>query len=334
MAPRSREMKPPRKKPPPPRASRRLRGSELQDVTKVSAPETRVPYLPPEILSLVAEYLEKRDCKTLRFVSQQWYAMATPFVFNRVYVSAREKDLAVFRNITRNPKLRKSIKEMIYDVSTFQRLSNESYFKRLCIELIVYSHRRKDCPHFTRSRHLKQLAAALDHGMSGSRLYPRFCRYALVREGYLEWQELAMHDDDRHAKWKFFQDLCLGLSVLTNLQTVIMDHNVWEVARRDKWILIDQNRPHYTSGPARVGSPLSRIWSVCRPSPQSPAGPDDLSSTYDLNVIVRALSQTERKLKRFSLSFLLAHGLSPRVFSVHDVGNCFAQKMSSSLWRL
>ena len=108
--------------------------SDLADIG-LSPQQTHWQYLPPELTGLVAKCLYKFELKNLRFVSKQWNAMATPLLFDMVYVSPRDKDLQAFSNIAKHPVLRRSIKEMICDISEIPELSHEDYFHNMCYEL-------------------------------------------------------------------------------------------------------------------------------------------------------------------------------------------------------
>ena len=66
-------------------------------------PDFKIPYLPWEILSLVAESLPKRCLKSLRLASKRVESVAVPYLFDTIYVSNHLKDLEVFQNITSQP---------------------------------------------------------------------------------------------------------------------------------------------------------------------------------------------------------------------------------------
>lgn len=55
----------------------------------------------------------------------------TPCLFDRAYISPYDKDLQVFTNITQDPRLSTSIKDLVYDTSTVQELIYERYFEKI-----------------------------------------------------------------------------------------------------------------------------------------------------------------------------------------------------------
>jgi len=91
-------------------------------------PDRDLPYLPAEVKSLVADFLIKSDLKNVRLVSRDWSAPATPSLFDRVFISPYHKDLQTFANITHDPILASSIKELVCDTPTIPELSYEEYF--------------------------------------------------------------------------------------------------------------------------------------------------------------------------------------------------------------
>lgn len=112
----------------PRRASRRIQGLAPQ----IDGPPLKAVYLPPELKVAVLAVLDKRDLKTVRLVSKEWNALATRPLFDRVYISCREKDMEVFEKITAHPLISTGIRELVYDCSLFGKdMSIREYFWQL-----------------------------------------------------------------------------------------------------------------------------------------------------------------------------------------------------------
>lgn len=78
------------------RSSRRLQGLPPH---AVPLPANAV-YLPIEIRAIIVQFLDKKDLKQLRLVSNDWSFLATTPLFDRVFVSPHKKDLEIFNNVT------------------------------------------------------------------------------------------------------------------------------------------------------------------------------------------------------------------------------------------
>ncbi|KAG6986726.1 hypothetical protein G7Y79_00073g098250 [Physcia stellaris] len=314
------------------RRSQRLtrRHQSPPDVPHV--PEGLVPYLPPEIMGLVATHLEKSDLKQTRLVNSVCNALVTPLLFDQVYVSPRTKDLEVFTAITSRPQLAASVKKIIYDVSTFYELSHREYFELMFKEIrsIFYPFRRRST-HFTHPRRLAQLVRATESSSSQS-LFDKYGNDAMVRKGFARWEEL---EEDEHACiTMFYPTLCLGMFQLSNLRSVKMDDDVWDRGNRQVGLLIEDAQPILPSELNFTGSPLSRKWGTFHPRPVKPNFLDGLDRDRHLQLIIRALSKTRRRISFFDTGTHAVEGLSPHFFSRYGMEDRFPHQMIYSLWYL
>ncbi len=75
--------------------------------------------LPQELVNLILESAPKNDLKTLRLVCKKLKVSATPYLFNRIYISSYPLDLEVFDHILENSTLAKGVIELIWDDTTF-----------------------------------------------------------------------------------------------------------------------------------------------------------------------------------------------------------------------
>lgn len=304
----------------------------------LSPPTTSAPYLPAEVKSLVAECLQKSDLKSLRYVSKQWHAMATPLLFDKVYVSPRDKDIQIFSNITKHPVLRRYIKSVVCDTSEVPELSDEDYFYNLCDELrsITFCMSKKNTfksPHPQLNKFIK----AIIRGKASQLVM--YCKYSsdrFVMEGFQLWQELAAEElQSLKDGWNgiFFSDLCSGLLRLPNLQSVIMEDNIWSKIRMDITDEFLTTCPHLTPRTNLTGSPLARSWN---PWHLRPKRSEDAGSEY-LSLMVRALSKTKKHIKHFECQSRhprIYEGLSPWDFAMYNMTQRFPRQMTIALCQL
>ena len=323
------------------RSLRLARGEETRSGvadSPLSPPESGSPYLPLEIKGLVAESLQKSDLKSLRCVSKQWQAMATPPLFDKVYVSPRDKDIQVFSNITKHPVLRRHIKEMVCDTSEVPELSHEQYFHDLCDELrsLTFQLSKK---HPFKSPHPelnKFINAIIRGGISHSGLFTKHATDGLVVEGFQLWRELAAQEDqslEDEVHGMFFSDLCSGLHRLPNLQSVKMDDHIWCQTCRDIEVAFCSTNPRYTPNTILSGSPLARNWNPwhLRPKRSEDEGSERLS------IVIRALSRTKKSIRIFecqSRHSRMYEGLSPWHFSIYDISQRYPRHMAIAFCQL
>ena len=305
------------------RSSRPIRcvGDQSDIADSVLSPQqTGSLYLPPELQGLVAKCLHKSELKKLRLVSQQWHVMATPLLFDRIYVSPREKDLQVFSNITKHPVLSRSINAIICDISEIPEYTYEEYFHMLCFEkrAMAFELSKKHPfrgPYPALNRFLN---AVIRRSISPPKMYSTFGNYKFIREGFQNWQQLAAGESQylEHLEHgKFFHELYSGLSRLPNLQSVNIGDDLWDQCRRH-WICV-----FYLQERDRIprailsGSALVRGWSPWHLPPwnSKDAGFERLS------LVVRALSKTKKCIKTFLCYTRIETGLSPRHFTSCDI---------------
>ena len=74
---------------------------------------SRIPLLPTEIKCALLAEVTKSDLKFIRLVSKDWCVLATPRLFDKVYISSGDLDLQVFQSITSNPDLCTGVRSLI-----------------------------------------------------------------------------------------------------------------------------------------------------------------------------------------------------------------------------
>ena len=77
-------------------------------------------YLPPELKVSIASYLGKKQLKTLRLVCREYEIAASPHLFDKAYLAAREGVLDTFTELTDHPIFSKYVKEIVYDGSVVE----------------------------------------------------------------------------------------------------------------------------------------------------------------------------------------------------------------------
>ena len=84
-------------------------------------------YLPPELQLNVVSHLRKKDLKAMRLVSKEYEAAASPFLFDKAYLAARQGVLNTFIKLTSHPMFSKYVREFFYDSSWFDPDIAESF---------------------------------------------------------------------------------------------------------------------------------------------------------------------------------------------------------------
>ena len=300
-----------------------------------NSPATCTPYLPAEVKSLVAECLHKSDLKSLRYVSKQWHALATPLLFDKIYISPRDKDIQVFSNITQHPYLGSCIKEMICDMSWIPELTHEEYFYDLCDELksMTYQLSRKFSFKSPHPRLNEFVNAIIRARMSQSKLFSKYASDLSVIEGFQTWQQLAAQESQAlksGSHGKLSSDLCSGLYRLSNLRSVKMDDNLWDKTRRDMGRVLSPTQPHHTPSAVLSGSPLVPSWILWHLRPKK----SEYEKSNLLRLVIMALSRTERSIASFDCHSRFHRGLPPMRFAVHSTTRRFRRHMTDALWQL
>ena len=315
-------------------AQRVLLQAEVEDTTRRSS-QTGTPYLPLEVKGIIAKFLCKSDLKTLRYVSKQWHTMATPLLFDQVYVSPRSKDIQIFSHITKHPVLSRSIKRIICDVSIVLDLSLERCFHQLCDQWrSMTAFLSKKYPFNSSNPRLNGFANAIILAERSWRdLFSEYAHDEYVIEGWQSWQDLAKEERKAFAhgnEGMYFSDLCSGFHRLSNLQSVMIDNDMWS---KVGMYLNQKFYPYYrehTSTAILSGSPLARSWVPWHLCPQR----SDEAGFEDLITVILALSRTKSTLKHFSCQSFAREGLSPWHFALPFMTDAFAQHMATALRQL
>ena len=308
--------------------------AEIAETTPSSS-KISIPYLPLEVKGIIAEFLCKSDLKTLRCVSKQWHVMATPLLFDRVYVSPRNKDIQIFSHITKHPVLSRSIKAMICDVSTVPNMSHEEHFQDLCTQwwLMTQHIGNKDAFNSDYPRLNKLVNAIIRQRRPWEDSLSKYAHDEHVMEGWQLWQDLAKEEREalEHGRnGMYFSDLCSGLHRLSNLQSVMIDNDMWSKVGTKNHDIFDPSYFQHIARPTLLGSPLARSWVPwhLRLKQSNDAG------FQHLWLVIQALSRTKRRVKHFSHQSWGIGGFSPSDFAAYKITDKFARHMIIALGQL
>lgn len=308
------------------RHSGRLQGLEPSNSSSAeidpAVTGTSMPYLPPEILGIIARYLSKSDLKSLRLASKQCCFAATPGLFDRIFVSPRIKDLNVFIKISNRAPLARSIKILIYDLMEFQKMSKREYFEEVCrkVKMGYFGLSGDTVARALRWLGLNSLSADLDKEIPEDDLFAKYLNAAWFKQNYSKWDSLRV--EEHHILVKRLCDvLSLGLPRFQKLESIKFDdYLAWFSAESANAEFIQESGTHPELFPR--GSPLSRTWKMFYPRPSKVKD----RSNHVKNVM-RALSKPNCFIKCLGLSARVDTGLPPNFFR-----HCRINKGSATRW--
>lgn len=247
------------------RSSRRIR--RLAPQFDIDIDLTRAVYLPTELKADVLARLEKRDLKSVRLVSREWSVLATAPLFDRVFFSARARDMEVFKQVTRHPFIGKGVREVVYDASLFMvDMTLDDYFWHLCKSLfcssIDYESEPFNCANEQINTFVEDYRAG-DHSDIYQRdtrtdLYQRHIRDDFILEGHRNHHNYPEIERRGLGNGIVLSRLCGGLRRLDSLRSVRFDSTLWQYCLRENkgYGTVKPNTLH---GP-ESGSPLVRSW--------------------------------------------------------------------------
>ena len=259
-------------------------------------------YLPHELKVAVLAQLDKRDLKNVRLVSKEWSALATDPLFDRVYISCREPDLEIFRNITRHPVISTGVRELVYDDSFFVKdLSFGDYFEQV-FEAVHYL-----APSWQSDISIGSANVEIDEFCRDCQrtdpdveeLYESHGKDTFLVDGYQIYKEYSAFEWQNIECGWFFDELSTGLGSLKNLRSVVFHHIHWEVSSDcNKFFKAPKyNKLHGLFS----GSPLSRIWNQFHLGPVGWRNLSDLETgrsriTAQFRMLTQAICATNKRL--------------------------------------
>ncbi|KAI4133559.1 MAG: hypothetical protein LQ347_002124 [Umbilicaria vellea] len=94
--------------------------------------------LPRELLDLIFHHVSRADIKNLRLVSKSFDSSASLLLITRVYISSHALDLQVFQNVTGHSTFKRTVKEIVWDDSTFNRQLMD--WDLFCYQVMLWWH--------------------------------------------------------------------------------------------------------------------------------------------------------------------------------------------------
>ena len=262
-------------------------------------------YLPHELKVAILARLDKRDLKTVRFVSKEWSALATSPLFDRVYISCREPDLEVFRNITRHSLISTGVRELVYDGSFFvEDLSFEDYFYK--VFEAVRCNRESDISIDSGNAQIDEFYRICKmRDPDVSELYQDHGNDTFLVEGYQIYTEYSAFEWQNIECGWFFDELRTGLGSLTDLRSVLLNHWHWDMSIEGNNFFnlfkpIKLYKPNKLYG-TNSGSPLRRIWNPYHLGPEGWQMLPDLQTgrsriTAQFRMLTEAICATNREI--------------------------------------
>ena len=102
---------------------------------------THISRLPYELLFDIFDRFSKKDLKLIRLVCHYWSDVAIPLLYNRIYVSSRPQDVAVFRQWMSNDLYRNAVRELIIDFLTIDPSLSMAKFVEYALPSLVWNPR-------------------------------------------------------------------------------------------------------------------------------------------------------------------------------------------------
>ncbi|KAL8685353.1 MAG: hypothetical protein Q9224_005851 [Gallowayella concinna] len=244
-------------------------------------------HIPNEVLLNILANLQKLDLKRARLVCQTWASLSAEFLFETIYISPRETDLAVFDAITQHPVLRRAPRHLIYDCAVFSRHDQKQYLQELYEQFDNGLFSTFGSAESVIREMLSSVPRESIDDYDIGDIAPQLANYPVFIEGYRKYFD--------HAKEQYFvfyhdwsERVCRGLESLGPITFVTM-RNTWDMIY-DKEILNNQtidyswdmDRDELISlgriqpdGKRLIGSPSARAWPPTALLPQAPQVTDD-----------------------------------------------------------
>ena len=243
-----------------PKSSQRAQG--LPTETNVDPKPLRAMDFPIELQNAIFAGLEKSDLKNVRLVCHHWALLAVNFLFDKVYISAREKDLDVFRMASEHDTICKAVRTLVYDVTTFSPIGRlEDYYSDFQYDFLdafslsedtsqePFENPTRPFHHFINSLFQAQ---DMDYEMKVQHTHKNDAY--IILEGYRTWQAHAQFED-YSMKGLLSKSLSSGLSRMNRLHSVALTSNIFHVNLLEtESVDLDTMHCEYS------GSPLSRSW--------------------------------------------------------------------------
>ncbi|MDI1488747.1 MAG: hypothetical protein OHK93_008023 [Ramalina farinacea] len=306
----------------PRRSSRRLDGwAPGGDPERAS---TKPFFLPYELLTDIISRLDKKALKAVRLTCKDWKQVATPFLFDRIWVSPRTKDMSVFTSLTETPDLAVHIKEVRYDQLEFTALEDLHEF----MELVVL---KNDC--LVHGLPRAQSHPGFSIGQCASAVYrletqpleeavDQFNLRGFMKEGYKAWRRMVADEASLLNSYSYFEQLMDGFALLPNLCSLVLDEEMW-CNHMDEFSSVSEKQSLVCDF---SGSPFARSWHPFYLRPLHPMGVE--CDGQGFKILMHALANAGKRIENFDGSGNERLGLT---FRSSWLRPSFARSLSSSV---
>ncbi|KAL8936637.1 MAG: hypothetical protein Q9216_004822 [Gyalolechia sp. 2 TL-2023] len=275
-----------------------------------SAPTHR---LPNEIWSTIFSSTKKKDLKNVRLSSRLFYALATPSLFDTIFIGPSRITLEVFQNIVSHPYLSRHIKTLVYDAVYFREFRRiESYTRDFASYYKVYYARkcRKGSMVDEQNASVTKLETCifLRYGCKANPETTPLSSNDLakvtdaVAKGYERWQMQQTQQAQFALGPEMQFCLTVAFSKIPNLASFKVQR-YWGEASSGKEG--DEKLPALSIKPDSAG-PLARSWIPWHLPPGQPTGKGTQSQALDLIISTLAVSHRfsqTKNLTRLTLAF-------------------------------
>lgn len=291
----------------------------------------RAVYLPSELIQDIHKSCDKKTLKSVRLTCRDWNHAVIPLLFDRVFISAREKDLKVFHSITECEHLAANIKELHIDATGASASMDEGNYAVKLVDQLAHLLSRlplsapdseplrvirlrtmeyrilfnitkiaepSDCRSRVEFRAVKD-SEDMEETLDGFK--------EVVRESHAAYLAMAETEEELlRSKTGLMSKLQLAVKRLIRLESVIIDDGIWKMHPQEKFPTFDPGLWYdYGFGPpaARVRNPMQ-----LQPSPYIPNG--TLAASL-FEVVAGALAVSPRPLRCIRISSNQNAGFMP-----------------------
>ena len=262
----------------------------VEDLSSLRLHPSPAVYLPLELIHRIYDSCDKHTLKSVRLTCRDWNHAIIPLLFDRVFISAREKDLEIFHNITTCEHLAANIKELHLDaavacpgmskelymlnlIGQFQRVFDRFPLSSTPMEVVRLqamgyriSFNFSEKPNAEGCRRRVVFRAVKDgEPMKGK--HDRFRE--VIQESHAAYLGMAKADQEvLRNETGLMSKLQFGVKSLVRLQSVIVDDGLWERHPKEMYTTFDPGLWYGCgSGPpaARVRNPM-----LLHPTPYVP----------------------------------------------------------------
>lgn len=249
--------------------------------------------LPNEVLLIIFNPLKKNELKVVRCVCRLFARLASPLLFDRIYISPHRQNLDVYCKIAQHQDLCHYPRTLIYDVQEFkENMDPEDYYQKLCHQLFCFLNggSRAAIEHVDKELEglLRMTKASSNPAKKSPNLYEKFSSCRIVQRGLELYAEKA-EEQDHYNSGELLACLCIGLTRLTRVE---------EVKFQSRWHDWHLQSVDWSKNPRDLrlsSSPLARAWSPFHLKPSSTMC--DTPITLEFDNVVSAFSLTGRPLK-------------------------------------